>query len=215
METLLFLFGSAFIVGLSGAMMPGPVLTATISEVLKRGWTAGPLIILGHGLLELTVLMAVVFGFGTWITQPTILAFIGIGGGTILLWMGLQMMVTSKAAAREAADTEADPRTAIRGPILTGILTSASNPYFSLWWATIGLTYAAHALKSGAPGLIAFYSGHILSDLSWYTIISLAVASGRRRFCRPEIHRWLIVLCGLILMALGMFFLSGALGALA
>jgi len=126
--------------------MPGPVLTATISEVLKRGWIAGPLIVLGHAILEMAVLVAVVFGLGKWITLPLVMAIIGIGGGGILMIMGAHMAVTAKKAAEEAARTEADPSGALRGPILTGILTSASNPYFPLWWATVGLTYAAHAL---------------------------------------------------------------------
>ena len=58
MASLWFLFWSAFLVGFSGAMMPGPVLTATISEVMKRGFKAGPLIVLGHALLEIVVLVA-------------------------------------------------------------------------------------------------------------------------------------------------------------
>lgn len=211
MQELLFLFGSAFIVGFSGAMMPGPVLTATISEVLKRGWTAGPLIVLGHAILEVAVLAAVVLGLGVWLEQEPVMATIGIAGGLALILMGAQMAATAKAAAEAAAHTEADPKTAIRGPIATGAITSVANPYFPLWWATVGLTYAGYALKQGFPGLVAFYSGHILSDLAWYTVVAVAVASGRR-LCPPAVHRWLIVLCGLILIGLGMFFAGDALG---
>lgn len=207
MDQLAFLFGSAFVVGFSGAMMPGPVLTATISEVLKRGWIAGPLIVLGHGLLELLILAAVVAGLGAWIQQEAVLAVLGVAGGIALLTIGIHMAATAERAAKQVANTEEDPRTAIRGPVVTGMLTSISTPYFPLWWATIGLGYAALALKSGIPGLISFYSGHILSDLTWYTFVALAVASGRR-FCSPSVHRRLIVICGLILMGLGFYFLS-------
>ena len=56
MLSLLTIFAGSFVVGLSGAMAPGPVLTVTISETLKRGFKAGPLIILGHTLLEMILL---------------------------------------------------------------------------------------------------------------------------------------------------------------
>ncbi len=48
---------SSFVVALSGALMPGPLLTVTVGEATRRGFWAGPLIILGHGLLELTLVL--------------------------------------------------------------------------------------------------------------------------------------------------------------
>jgi threonine/homoserine/homoserine lactone efflux protein len=205
MAQLFFLFWSAFVVALSGAMMPGPVLTATISEVMKRGFFAGPLIILGHAILEITLLVAVVAGLGPWITKDSTMGILGIGGGVLLVLMGLHMAVTAKKAAEQAIRSKADPRTAVRGPVLTGILMSLSNPYWALWWATIGLNYAALALQSGLPGLASFYSGHILSDLAWYSLVSAAVVSGRR-ICPPFVYTILIAACGLILVGLGVYF---------
>ena len=139
------------------------------------------------------------------------MAALGVVGGLVLCVMGAQMALTAKAAAEEAARAEGSPGSALRGPVLTGILTSVSNPYFPLWWATIGLTYAAYALKSGLPGLVSFYTGHILADLVWYTLIAVAVASGRR-LCSPTVHRWLIVVCGVILLGLGAFFAASGSG---
>ncbi|MFH0952882.1 MAG: LysE family transporter [Verrucomicrobiota bacterium] len=205
MAQLLFLFWSAFVVALSGAMMPGPVLTATLSEVMKRGFRAGPLIVLGHAILEMAMLGAVVCGLGPWITRNGTMGVLGIGGGALLVVMGVQMALTARKAADEALHPTADPRAAIRGPILTGILTSISNPYWTLWWATIGLNYAALALKSGTLGLASFYSGHILADLAWYSLISAAAASGRR-ICPRPVYIGLIVACGLMLVALGIYF---------
>ncbi|MCX6997205.1 MAG: LysE family transporter [Kiritimatiellaeota bacterium] len=212
-SNLLFLFWSAFVIGLSGAMAPGPVLTATISEVLKRGFRAGPLIVLGHALLELALLGAVIAGLSVWITRPAVLGALGVGGGLLLAVLGVHMMATSKKMAWAALNTRAEARAAIRGPVLTGILTSLSTPLWALWWATIGLNYAALALKQGLPGLTAFYSGHILADLAWYSLVALAVASGRR-ICPPHVYRILFLLCGLALTGLGGYFLGTGWGGL-
>ena len=47
------IFISAFLIGFSGAMMPGPMLGVAIDGSLKKGWIAGPMIVLGHGALNL------------------------------------------------------------------------------------------------------------------------------------------------------------------
>ncbi len=100
-----------------------------------------------------------------------------------------------------------------RGPLSTvagGALVSMSNPVWSLWWATIGLSYILWASDLGLTGLASFYTGHILADILWFSIVSFAVASGRR-VLTPTLYRGLISICGLFLLALGAYFkVSGA-----
>jgi len=43
-------------------MMPGPLLTITISESSQRGFFIGPALILGHAILELILVIALLFG---------------------------------------------------------------------------------------------------------------------------------------------------------
>jgi len=205
MSQLFFLFGSTFVITLSGALSPGPVLTATISEVMKRGFWAGPLIMLGHAILEICLLVAIIAGLARWLTLPEVMATLGVVGGFLLVAMGVHMAMTAKATVEKALNNSGDSCMAIRGPVLTGIITSISNPYWTLWWATIGLGLAATALKLGTAGIVSFYAGHILSDLAWYSIVSAAVASGRR-ICPPWVYRGLFVFCGLVLVGLGTFF---------
>ena len=133
---------------------------------------------------------------------------VGIGGGVLLVLMGIQMAVTTGKAADSAMSSRADPASAIRGPVLTGIVTSLSNPYWALWWATIGLNFAAIALKNGLAGLASFYTGHILADLAWYSLIAAAVASGRK-ICPRGVYVALITVCGIVLVALGIYFVVG------
>ena len=94
--------------------------------------------------------------------------------------------------------------------MLSGIALSVSNPYWLLWWCTIGLNYAALALKHGYGGLAAFYTGHIASDLAWYSLVAAGVAAGRR-ICPPAVYRAVLFACGLALVALGAYFLGDGL----
>ncbi len=215
MTSLVFLFGSAFVIGLSGAMMPGPVLTATITQSLRRGFQAGPRIVLGHALLELAVLGLVIAGLGPWLRRPEVLGPLGLAGGALLVLMGSQTALTARSAAERGLAATRDAAAAttasvLSGPEVSGILLSLSNPYWLLWWATIGLNYAALALNRGGPGLAAFYAGHISSDLVWYSAVAAAVAAGRR-VCPPLVYRIALVLCGLALVALGAYFGAGGL----
>lgn len=68
MNSLFGIFITSFLVAFSGAVAPGPVLTITISETARRGFWAGPLIIVGHGILELILFIAIFFGFNRILT---------------------------------------------------------------------------------------------------------------------------------------------------
>lgn len=217
-ESLPALFATAFFIGLTGALMPGPVFTATISETLRRGFWAGPRIVLGHALLELAVVASVLAGLAGWLQRNGVLGVLGILGGGMLLWLGTSMTRQARAAAEAALapPSAAGARSAgaWRGPVGAGVVLSLSNPYWLLWWATIGLGLAGQSLRRGVAGLAAFYGGHILSDLAWYSLVAAAVAAGRR-ILPPALYRRILIACGLGLALLGALFLRDGVRRLA
>ncbi len=86
---------------------------------------------------------------------------------------------------------------------------SVSDPYWLLWWATVGAACAGRSLTLGAADLAAFYLGHIPSDLGWISPVSLVVASGRKAM-RRGVYRGLIPLCaGGMALLRGYFIWSG------
>lgn len=206
MTQYVFLFWGSFVVALSGAMMPGPMLTATVSEVMKKGFIAGPLVVVGHGLLEILLLVALAAGLSVWLTSDVAIGWLGLVGGTLLIVMGIHMAWTSSQAVARSMSVQEDAPVALRGPIAAGVVTSLSNPYWTLWWATIGLGYAAIALEHGVLGLASFYTGHILADLAWFSLVAAAVSSSRT-ICSPRIYRMVLVLCGVVLVGLGVWFI--------
>lgn len=187
--------------------MPGPVLTVTISESARRGFWAGPLIILGHAVLEIILLVLIVMGLAEIITHPRVIGTIGVLGGIILFWFSM-LMLRDVANLRIDLDQEKAARSA--NPVLAGILLSLANPYWTIWWATIGLGYVVISMKLGLAGLAVFFVGHILADLAWYSSVALMVSRGKR-FISDRVYRGMIAVCAVLLVAFGIYFgYSGA-----
>lgn len=205
MLSLATIFGTSFIIALSGALMPGPLLTVTVSESTRRGAGAGPLMILGHGILELTLVLALLAGLAPLLNRDEVFVFIALAGGGILLWMAFSMF-RSVAGLSLNLDRQGAGR---RNLVLAGILLSLANPYWFIWWGSIGLGYILHSVKFGAAGVAAFFIGHILADLGWYALISFSVAKGRT-FFSDRMYRGLIMGCaGFLGIFSCYFFYSG------
>lgn len=227
------IFTTALILGFSGAMMPGPLLTLTIAETARRGFVAGPLIILGHIVLELALVLGLVFGLAAVFAMTGVTKAIGVVGGAFLLYLGWGMsrdaylgrVSLDDALAGEeplpdrrgrAGGDDTPPRAAgddMSGggmhPVTAGVFLSLSNPYWSLWWATVGLEFINRSMKFGFPGLASFMTGHFMADIIWYCLIAGAVAGGRR-FLSNALYRGVLVASGLFLMGLGGYFIYDA-----
>lgn len=201
------LFFSSFLVGLSGALMPGPVITVTIAHAVKRGHLAGPLVSLGHGIAEGSLVVALTLGLSQLLQLPLVTGLIGVLGGLLLLYMGAGMIRAPAPAELSAAGQGGG---AGMGPVAAGVLTSVSNPYWVLWWATVGAAQLLLAFKYGVLGIAVFYFGHLMADLGWLTAVGSAVAAGRK-LLTPRIYRGIFAVCGTFLLLLGIYFLvSGA-----
>lgn len=202
MLSLVAIFFSSFIIAMSGALMPGPLLTVTVSESTRRGAIAGPLMILGHGILELALVIALLAGLAPLLVRDDVFIGIALTGGCILMWMAISMF---RGIPNLHLDLEAAEGKKNRNLVLTGIIFSLANPYWTIWWASIGLGYIMHSVKFGILGVAAFYLGHILADLAWYAFISLGVAKGRR-FFSDTVYRRLIGCCASFLILFACYF---------
>lgn len=204
---LLSIFSASFLIALSGAMMPGPLLTATISHSAKRGMIAGPLLILGHGVLELILVIALISGLEPYVNNDIFFVVVGILGSLILVWMAYGMF---RAIPQLHLNWQIEDTQPKNGIIFDGILLSLANPYWSIWWASIGLGYIFHAMRFGIHGVIFFFIGHILADLAWYASVSIAVSKGRS-ILNDRVYRHVIAGCAIFLVGFAGYFLYAAL----
>lgn len=198
-------------VGLSGAMMPGPMFTVTINESYRRGFIAGPLVVAGHAVLEGSLVVLLVLGLDQIIGNDIFFGVVGAAGGAFLVWMGLDMVVEVRDCKLRMSLSN-QPANRI-GPFAAGFTTSLSNPYWFMWWATFGVSYLLRSMKLGALGVISFYVGHVMADVIWFFLIAFLVVTGKR-FLSDRVYGYVILACGAFLVILGARFIADGLAHL-
>ncbi|MDD1718411.1 MAG: LysE family translocator [Methanoregulaceae archaeon] len=196
-------FALAFVIGLTGALAPGPVLVATIDAGLTHGWTAGPRIGLGHILIESVIFLLILGGIGAGAASYS--GIIGAAGGAALIAFGF---MTIRGALR--TDKKIVSR-AIHEPVLAGMITSAANPYFWIWWGSVGSAFLIAGITGGLSMAVLFMVGHWSADVGWLTVVSVGVHRGRT-ILSDRMYRYVLLACGVFLVAFGGYFLIDAAG---
>ena len=100
---------------------------------------------------------------------------------------------------------------AAMGLAAPGVAVSLANPFWILWWATVGTAYVATSLDEGATGVGVFFGAHFLTDRGWLSLIALLPATGRRIMSRRA-YQGVLAVCGVFLLALGGWFLASGFG---
>lgn len=209
-------------ISLSGVLMPGPISAMAVSEGARRGAIAGPLVTAGHAVAEAVMVGALAAGLSQVLRLPAVVGAIGIVGGLVLLWMGWGIVRTARAAASGPAfaagvgdggvSGTADVRLPSRGALVrTGLLATIGNPYWLLWWATVGAAYFVAFSRFGLAALVVFFfAGHLALDLGWTTFLAFTVGAGRGRM-PARAYQIVLGVCGVFVMAMSVFFVySGA-----
>jgi threonine/homoserine/homoserine lactone efflux protein len=218
MEILLFA-ATSFLVGLSGALVPGPMLTVTISDSLKKGFLAGPLVVLGHFIAEVVLIILILAGLSWIIGSDKATLIIGTLGGVMLIYLGYSISKSSLRlpdSSGEVSKGEANKGEVPKkyGSVLGGILTSISNPYFFIWWATIGFAFMFRGLElAGIFGLLGFLLGHWSADLGWYSMVSFLTSRGSKIMNMAH-YKIIMKVCGIFLVILGIYFVLNAANSL-
>jgi len=198
---LLFLL-QVFIISFTGAMQPGPITATAISLGARNRW-AGTLLAVGHGIIEFPLMVLIIFGVGAFFENTTTKIVIGLAGGIILIFMAVQIFRSSAHIPEETAGARKGK------PILAGIVLTASNPYFLIWWATVGLALATDAVKFGIWAFALFAVVHWLVDLIWVQALSFASFYGRT-LLGPKLERNVLRICAIAMLFFGLAFICKA-----
>ncbi|HRU32829.1 MAG TPA: LysE family transporter [bacterium] len=199
---IITLFFTSFLVGFSGASTPGPLMTLVLAQSSIGGWKKSLEIISGHAILEGILLILLLFGLQPILEHPIFLRSFTLLGSVFLIYMGITLFISILNNRIEIKNS--DP---VKIPLtLAGALTSLGNPYWLLWWITIGVSFITQAKSLLLPGILSFYTGHILADYTWYIFIGI-LGQGLSLPFWGKVYRYVLYFSSLFLFGFGLYFI--------
>jgi len=170
----------------------------TVARSYRTPWT-GVQIAFGHAVIEVPLILLIYFGFAQFFEHSTVKLVLSIVGGVMIIWLGIGMFRARVGVVQKGKDL---PYNAF----VAGILTSGLNPFFLLWWATVGSMLLMKFLDFGTTGLVIFIIVHWLCDLVWLTFVSVIIYKTQSLWGNKN-QKWLFIACSLLLIGFGVWFL--------
>ena len=179
---------SLVVISFSGVMAPGPMFAVTLAKSYKSP-LAGVWISLGHAVIEVPLILLIYFGFAQFFQNSIVQLVLGIVGGSMIIWLGVGMFRARVGVVQKGKDL---PYNAF----VAGILTSALNPFFLVWWATIGSMLIMKFIGFGTTGLVIFITVHLLCDLIWLSLVSVLIYRTHALWGK-RLQEWIYIACSL------------------
>ncbi len=204
MEELLGFVVTVIIISVSGVMSPGPLFVANIFYGVKGGASAGLKMSCGHTVVELPLIIFLGFSALSLETFPQFRIIIAIQVAIgLFVFAGIQIKSVFKSKSPLVNQTK-------YGPFLGGILFSALNPFFIIWWLTIGFKLISDSLVLWSFwGIAILFASHIWMDYTWLT--STAYLSNRSSgFLSNKNYRFFIIGISIVLIYFGITFIADA-----
>jgi threonine/homoserine/homoserine lactone efflux protein len=193
---------SVAVVSLSGVLMPGPMFAVTVARSSKSRFV-GIKVALGHALVEIPLMLLIYFGFARFFDQEPVQIVLYLVGGGVMVWMGIGMFRARGRVVERSQDLPYNP-------VVAGVVTSALNPFFILWWAAIGSMLIMKSLEFGLIGFALLITVHLLCDFGWLSFVSNLVYR-TKSFWKGKFQEGLFIACSWLLIGFGGWFLvSGA-----
>jgi len=212
---LLVFLGTVVAISVTGVMMPGPVTAAAIAKGYRQKW-AGLHIALGHALVEFPTIALMALGFSAVLQNEWVNIAIGLLGGGMLVFMGVSMVLSRGGVVETLRASRGDGKSGSPAakavpdpfpyhPVIAGFITTASNPYYFLWWATLGAALTLNALEFGLAVLLVFAVLHWSVDLGWYVFLAYTVHKSRGLW-NDRVYVAVFAFCGGVMVLFGIWF---------
>lgn len=172
MEEFFAFFAAVIIVSASGVMAPGPLFASTIASGAKQR-LAGLKIAIGHTIIELPLVLGIGLGVLSLEAFPQFRGIIAVlGAASIFVFAILQIRSTMFGTTI---------RNTRYGPYLTGIILTGLNPFFLVWWFSIGIKLISDAMVLWSVwGILIMFAIHIWMDFAWLGFVSALSSKGAK-----------------------------------
>ena len=201
MEVILPFAVMVIAISASGVMSPGPLFTANIVYGLKEGKIAGLKIAMGHTVVEFPLIVFLGLGTISLETFPEYRILITVIGAIgLFVFAGLQIKSIFGKDFRNKTNSN-------KNSFLAGIFLSALNPFFIIWWLTIGIVLITESIALwGFSGILILFIFHIWMDYVWLFAVA-GFASKAKNVLSNNNYKILIVGLSIILVCFGVQFL--------
>lgn len=208
MEILGFV-ATIIIITASGALAPGPLFFATVSHGAKHGAKSGLIFSIAHTVVEFSLIMLFALGLLTIASEPIVKIVIGVVGGIVLIAFGAVQI--RKMIILNTEDLK-KPKSSYRHLFFIGIAFTGLNPYFILWWLTVGAKLIVIALEFAALlGVVIMFICHVWMDYVWLTGVAYFAKRGTS-VIGLKWYKLLMIIFGAILIYFGASFILGVAG---
>ena len=191
MEVILPFAVMVIAISASGVMSPGPLFTANIVYGLKEGKIAGLKIAMGHTVVEFPLIVFLGLGTISLETFPEYRILITVIGAIgLFVFAGLQIKSIFGKDFRNKTNSN-------KNSFLAGIFLSALNPFFIIWWLTIGIVLITESIALwGFSGILILFIFHIWMDYVWLFAVA-GFASKAKNVLSNNNYKILIVYFGI------------------
>jgi len=206
------------LVSTSGVLSPGPLFFINILYGSRYGSFVGLKIASGHAIVEFPLIIALSYGLYSFSytlhLSDVIFKFIGLLGGIFLLLFAiLQIISILKEKSTNSLEIR-NPRFNIKNPILVGIIFTLLNPFFLVWWLTIGSKLISDSVINFGivEGISIIFLSHIWMDYFWLWFTSFMVNKGKS-IIKEKVYRIFVFTISVILFIYGSYLLFMSLTA--
>ena len=193
--------GMVILISASGVMSPGPLFAANISYGLNQGAKAGIKMAYGHTIVELPLIILLGVGILSLESFPQYRIVIAVLGALgLFAFAGIQIRTIFNQKQKSILDLK-------HGAFLAGILFSGLNPFFLIWWFTIGLKLISDSLALWSfAGIGILFAFHIWMYFVWLGAIAF-IDSKSKNLLTNRNYRILIIGLSGVLVYFGITFL--------
>lgn len=194
--TLLDIGLQIILVSVSGVLSPGPLFFANLVLSKNGGFWSGIKIAIGHTIVELPVIILYSIPLIIFSSQRvtfSIINFISFIGWISLIAFGILFVL--KTISKNNKHNYIIESSRIEKPVIAGMLFTGINPFFFLWWISVGIKLISDSIALlGYPIGIAFlFLVHVWMDYAWLGLTSYFASRGIS-VLRSQYHKFVILI---------------------
>src|ERR687883_960683 len=225
--------GEVIVLSMSGVLSPGPLFLASLIYGSKQGYYAGIKIANGHMVVELLLIVLSslsIFGLSHFTVVPAALRVVGMIGAVAIIFFSVVQISNVVKRIRNTVDAinknnksgkklgighgsnylfflDKINRRIDRGPLIVGIIFTAMNPFFLIWWLTVGLKLISDSvyLFGVIEGILILFLFHIWMDYAWLTLTAYLISKGWS-IAKMRSYSLFMISINIILISYGFYF---------